>query len=186
MDVVARNSRVLLTTLNWSNFYQHYHWSNDPALQQEEVAATFPREPVYAFKQRFEAMMRPDREALDLEVHTAAGALIGVSYMDWQSNPAAPQVGLTICDTTRRGEGFGKAALQALLKVCFTQRPSIERVQATAHPFQHAWLHLLRQAGFTASGSGAAPIPFTLSRQNHSRQNHRQPSLTRPITAKAA
>jgi len=150
------------------------------------VAATFPREPVYAFKQRFEAMMRPDREALDLEVHTAAGALIGVSYMDWQSNPAAPQVGLTICDTTRRGEGFGKAALQALLKVCFTQRPSIERVQATAHPFQHAWLHLLRQAGFTASGSGAAPIPFTLSRQNHSRQNHRQPSLTRPIPAKAA
>jgi len=180
MDVVARDSRVLLTTLDWTNFYQHYQWSNDPALQQEEVATTFPREPVYAFKQRFEEMTCPDREALDLEIHTAAGALIGVAFIDWQSSPAAPQVGLTICDTTRRGQGLGKAALQVLLEVCFTDRP-FERVRATAHPFQHAWLRLLQHMGFTVSAPGASPIPFTLSRQSH-----RQPPLSRPMTAKAA
>ena len=180
MDVVARDSRVLLTTLDWTNFYQHYQWSNDSTLQQEEVATSFPREPVYAFKRRFEAMMRPDREALDLEIHTATGALIGVAFIDWEANPAAPRVGLTICDATRRGQGLGKAALQVLLEVCFADRP-FERVRATAHPFQRAWLRLLRQAGFTVSAPGASPTSFTLSRQRH-----RQPPLSRPMAAKAA
>lgn len=180
MDVVARNSRVLLTTLNWSNFYQHYQWSNDAALQQEEVATTFPREPVYAFKQRFEAMMQPDRGALDLEIHTATGTLVGVAFIDWQDNPAAPLIGLTICDTHRRGQGLGRATFQVLLDVCFTEH-SCERVRAVAHPFQQAWLRLLRQAGFKASAPEASPTPFLLSRHAHTRQ---PPS--RPMAAKAA
>ncbi|NBB87196.1 MAG: GNAT family N-acetyltransferase [Bacteroidetes bacterium] len=180
MDVVARDSRVLLTTLDWTNFYQHYQWSNDSTLQHEEVATTFPREPVYAFKQRFEAMMRPDRQALDLEIHTVAGTLIGVAYIDWQSSPAAPQVGLTICDTPHRGQGLGKAAFEVLLEMCFTDRP-FERVRATARPFQRAWLRLLRQAGFTVSAPDASPTPFSLSRQSH-----RQRPLSRPMAAKAA
>lgn len=180
MDVVARDSRVRLTTLDWTNFYQHYQWSNDRGLQQEEVATTFPREPVYVFKERFEAMMNPDREALDLEIHTATGTLIGVAFIDWQANPGTPQIGLTICDTTYRGRGLGQAAFRLLLDVCFHDR-SFQRVQATARPSQNAWLRLLRHAGFTASAPDASSASFILSYRTHRNQ-----SLSRSMTAKAA
>ena len=180
MNVVARDSRVLLTTLNWDNFYQHYQWSNSPVLQQEEMATTFPREPVYVFKQRFEAMMQPDRDARDFEIHTVAGALIGVAYIDWQADSARPCIGLTLCDTTCRGQGLGRASLQLLLKVCFSHH-SFDHVSAVAHPFQRAWLRLLRQTGFKASTPEASPTSFLLSRETHAR--HPLPSR---MTAKAA
>jgi diamine N-acetyltransferase len=55
-------------------------------------------------------------------------------------------------DAHYQGQGYGKEALEALLREVEQQHPGCQRIQLTVHPENAAAQHLYSQAGFVSTG----------------------------------
>lgn len=149
----VRGPHVILTPLRLDNVHTHFRWNNDLELNQLDSEVPFRRESFGMFLRRFERLAcRPTPDAVDFEIHTHDGALIGVAYADQLgAGCRRARVSVTIAERAYRGRGLGRASLNLLLHYLFTRR-GVHRVMAEAFGFNQAWRHLLATSGFRQEG----------------------------------
>jgi len=142
---------VSLGPLQMSNLYTHHRWNNDPELNRYDSMEPVPgKEPLSSFKGRLEQMIAsPPPGVLDWEIHTAEGELIGLAFADHLSTASQRcRIGVTICDRSCWGKGYGAGTLHVLLDYLFNDL-RLHRVAAQSFPFNTAWRKLLEGMGFT-------------------------------------
>lgn len=152
-DAVIRGTRVYLTPLRMENIYKHFEWNNDPELNRLDSEVPYSEETFGAFKRRFEAMVtQPSPFGRDFEIHAEDGTLIGVAYVAAisESNRHCA-IGITIGDRAYWGKGFGRDAMQVVLRYCFDEL-GMHRVATETFEYNLAWRKLVAWAGFTKEG----------------------------------
>lgn len=144
------SSRLVLTPLQMEHVYTHFRWNNDPDLNRLDSEAPFRRESLRTFLQRFGQMVRTPRpDALDLEIHTRAGRLIGVAFLDRvRRTHGHCRLGITIGERDCWGCGYGHEAMALVLHHAFVNL-GLHRVWAEAFAYNMAWKRLLDGWGFT-------------------------------------
>lgn len=151
---LLQHGRVVFKPLRYENVYTHFRWNNDPALNRLDSEQPFAYEPFGAFRRRFEALVfRPDPACRDFEVHTVEGHLIGLAYLydlDWHCCRAT--VGITIGERSYWGHGYGREALQLMLRHAFDDL-GLHRITAQTFSYNAPWRRLLIWAGFLHEGT---------------------------------
>lgn len=152
-DGALEGERVRLTRLQVKNIYQHFEWNNDPELNRLDSEVPYEKEAFSDFKRRFEALVYdPPGHSLDFEVHSEDGSLIGVGYIAGLSeHNRHAVVGVTIGDRDSWGKGYGREALELILRHCFEDL-GLHRVSTETFEFNDAWKRLVEAAGFTREG----------------------------------
>jgi RimJ/RimL family protein N-acetyltransferase len=148
------NELVRLEPLNMDHLYQHFEWNNDPELNRLDSEVPYEEEALPDFKRRFEEFVfNPRPDIVDLEVHTTEGKLIGVIYIvGINRHNGNALIGVTIGDRDYWGRGYGRAALQLVLRYCF-EHLELHRVTAETFEYNPAWKKLVVWAGFQREGT---------------------------------
>jgi len=144
--VVARGRNVVLRRRRREDAIDEYAWRRDPETArlngQPTVAPSFAR-----FLDTFDQEWRLAGHGRDqLAIDTIAGEHIGtVMYYNAESGDSA-ELGITIGDPRRRGQGLGREAVVLFLRHLFA-----------SHPFREVYLHTLAdnlpaRRAFTAAG----------------------------------
>lgn len=146
--------RLAFTPLQMENIYRHFAWNNDRELNRLDSEVPYEEESFGDFKRRFERMVfRPSPDALDFELHTHDGALIGVaSITDLSPHHRHGTLWVTIGDRAYWGQGYGREALFALLDYGF-HALALHRMSAETFAFNAPWRNLVRDAGFRLDGA---------------------------------
>lgn len=152
-DGALEGERVRLTRLQIKNIYQHFEWNNDPELNRLDSEVPFEEETFGDFKRRFEALVyQPPQHGLDFEVYTEAYGLIGVGYIAQVSeHNRHAVVGVTIGNRDAWGQGYGREALELILRHCFDDL-GLHRVSTETFEYNDAWKRLVKTAGFRCEG----------------------------------
>lgn len=148
------NELVRLAPLSMDHLYKHFEWNNDSELNRLDSEVPYEEESLPDFKRRFEQFVyEPHPGIIDLEVHKIDGTLIGVIYIVGISrHNGNATIGVTIGDRDCWGHGFGRAALQLGLELCFDHL-ELHRVMAETFEYNAAWRKLVEWAGFQAEGT---------------------------------
>jgi len=144
-------ANVRLGPLQMSNLYTHYRWNNDPELNRyDSMESVTQKESLSSFKRRLEQMIvSPPPGVLDWEIYTEDDTLIGLAFADHLSTASERcRIGITICDRSYWGKGYGAGTMHVLLKYLFMEL-ELHRVAAQAFPFNTAWRKLLTGMGFS-------------------------------------
>ena len=144
--------RIRFDRLSLDNIYTHFKWNNDPELNRLDSEVPYVKESFGEFKHRFEQLVdRPDSENLDFEIHVGE-TLIGVAFIQGISDHHLHcSIGLTIGDRDYWGRGFGREAMEILMRHCF-ESLGMHRVTAEAFEYNDAWKRLVEGMGFTEEG----------------------------------
>ncbi len=147
--------RVRLTPLDPAHIRTHFAWNNDAELHAMESDQPFVPESYGAFARRFAALQHNDpARGYDFEIHRrdATNSLLGVAAL-WDINATSrhARLTLTIGERSAWGQGYGRAALNTLLRFGFDTL-GLHRVRATALAYNACWKHLLTTTGFHQEG----------------------------------
>jgi RimJ/RimL family protein N-acetyltransferase len=130
--VVARGRQIVLRRRQREDAINEYAWRRDPVTAR--LNGQPPAPPSFArFLETFEHEWRMAGHGRDqLAIDTLAGDHIGtVMYYHGESGEVA-ELGITIGDGGRRGQGFGREAVVLFLRHLFA-----------SHPFREIYLHTL-------------------------------------------
>jgi RimJ/RimL family protein N-acetyltransferase len=152
--VTLRSARLEFTPLKMSNIYKHFEWNNDADLNHLDDEIAHVKETFGEFKERFERMIfHPSPRFRDFEIHTEDGQLIGVAYVVGISPyNRRCMIGVTIGNRNYWGKGYGREALEMLLRYVFEDL-GMHRVSAETYEYNPAWKKLVEATGFTLEGT---------------------------------
>ena len=153
-DSQLAGPRIRFDRLSLENIYTHFKWNNDPELNRLDSEVPYTEESFGTFKKRFERMVaHPHPECRDFELHTEDGTLIGVAFVSGISGHHLHcALGLTIGEREFWGQGYGREAMDVLLKFCF-ESLGMHRVTAEVFEYNDAWRRLVEGMGFTTEGT---------------------------------
>ncbi|MFT4605333.1 MAG: RimJ/RimL family protein N-acetyltransferase [Rhodothermales bacterium] len=140
--------------LRLENIYTHFKWNNDQELNRLDSEAPYEEESFGTFKKRFENLIaQRDPESQDFEIYDEEGTLIGVAFVSGIScHHLHCSIGVTIGERDFWGRGYGKEAMNALLKHCF-ESIGMHRVMASVFEYNAAWKRLVEGCGFVTEGT---------------------------------
>lgn len=146
--------RLALQPLDRANLYQHFEWSNDPDLNKLQSEIPFEEETLGEFKSRFERLIEvPSPLERHFEIHEVDGAIVGVAYVGRinQHNRNC-LVSITIGDESHRGQGYGREALELVMRFCFEEL-GMHRVYTETFEYNDTWQSLVEGMGFRHEGT---------------------------------
>jgi RimJ/RimL family protein N-acetyltransferase len=145
--------RIRFDQLRVENIYTHFKWNNDPELNRLDSEVPYSKESFGVFKKRFDRMIaHPQPDCEDFEIHAEDGTLIGVAFLAGISGHHLHcSIGLTIGEKQYWGQGYGREAMDVLLRYSFDSL-GMHRVTADGFEYNKAWCHLVEGMGFRAEG----------------------------------
>ncbi len=145
---------IELKPFDLSNAETHFRWNNDEELNFYDSDYPHREESYDEFVNRMKLFTLNGDHGLKLfEIHDEdSGELIGViDIYDIDNYNRRCHIDCTIGDKEFRNKGYGEAALQKALAVCFTDM-GMNKVLTTAFDFNESWINLVQKLGFSKDG----------------------------------
>jgi len=150
------NDRVYLTAVQRSDLPEFARWFSDPELQALlNPGVIFPYTLEDEEKWYEEAVRRPRAEgrgytfAIRLRENDR---LIGnISLMNIDAKNRSATLGIAIADPTARGQGYGREAMEQILRFGFDEL-NLHRIQLWVYAYNERAIRMYRSVGFQVEG----------------------------------
>lgn len=150
MELTTR--RLVLRPHTRENLDALVRWNTDPTIHRlsDDDACPPTRETVAAVLTRW--LERPRDDVVHLAIHLRDGGLVGFGDLaNIHDHHRRCMVGLVIGDRENWGKGYGREALEGLLRLAF-ERLDLRRVGAQVYAFNVRSLRLFEGVGFRREG----------------------------------